>query len=373
MYSSDCILIKDIKPGLKNINVVFIVLEVGSTTVTKENREVRNFKVSDSSACINASIWDDPGKYIVPGDIIKLTKGYASVFRHCLTLYSGKSGELLRIGEFCMQFNENLNMSEPRRSEQSSSSQGAGAIGTNGGCQQGSNTSITSSTSNTDMSANIENVSSPDGESKNSNNGEDEDGGQNNQQQQRQSPDPHSGSVSVTEGNNPIKECASGNDAGNYNDHHALRHPRHHKHHLHHHSHRYPHQYQHHSHQHQHQRYSYIPHISSIYPHGYKSNYFSKENNMNYGNYSCHIGSSNSNNSNSNANTTGANHRMGNSSSHSSTSSSSKSTGSGNTKNGNTNGSNNNSNHNTASTHSKSSRVARSSSTRSSTNKSDRR
>lgn len=37
-------LIKDIRPGQKNINLVFIVLEVGHPTITKENREVRTFK-----------------------------------------------------------------------------------------------------------------------------------------------------------------------------------------------------------------------------------------------------------------------------------------------------------------------------------------
>lgn len=30
MYNAECIAIKDIKPGLKNINVIFIVLEVCS-------------------------------------------------------------------------------------------------------------------------------------------------------------------------------------------------------------------------------------------------------------------------------------------------------------------------------------------------------
>ncbi|SPP82013.1 SOSS complex subunit B homolog [Drosophila guanche] len=117
MYNVDCIPIKDIKPGLKNINVIFIVLEVGSATVTKENREVRNFKVGDHTASINVSIWDEPGKLIIPGDIIRLTKGYACLWRHCLTLYSGKNGEVFKIGEFCMIFNENLNMSEPKRPE----------------------------------------------------------------------------------------------------------------------------------------------------------------------------------------------------------------------------------------------------------------
>lgn len=118
MYNGECIAIKDIKPGLKNINVIFIVLEIGTATVTKENREVRNFKVGDHTACINVSIWDEPGKLISPGDIIKLTKGYASIWRHCLTLYSGKNGEVYKIGEFCMTFNEAVNMSEPKRPEQ---------------------------------------------------------------------------------------------------------------------------------------------------------------------------------------------------------------------------------------------------------------
>lgn len=110
---SDNTLIKDLRPGLKNINVVFIVLEVGAATLTKENREVRTFKVGDPTACINVSVWDEPGKLLVPGDIVRLTKGYASVWRQCLTLYSGKNGDIHKIGDFCMNFNEQLNMSEP--------------------------------------------------------------------------------------------------------------------------------------------------------------------------------------------------------------------------------------------------------------------
>lgn len=115
MFNNDCIMIKDIRPGLKNINVVFIVLEVGTMTLTKENREVRSFKVADPSASINVSVWDEPGKLLQPGDIVRLTKGYASIWRQSLTLYSGKNGEILKIGEFCMLFNEQLNMSEPNQ------------------------------------------------------------------------------------------------------------------------------------------------------------------------------------------------------------------------------------------------------------------
>ncbi|XP_055614230.1 SOSS complex subunit B homolog [Uranotaenia lowii] len=109
----ELVAIKDIYPGLKNINVIFIVLDVGPVTLTKENREVRTFKVADQSAAINVSIWDEPGKLLTPGDIVRLTKGYAAVWRQCLTLYSGKNGEIHRLGDFCFTFNEMINMSDP--------------------------------------------------------------------------------------------------------------------------------------------------------------------------------------------------------------------------------------------------------------------
>lgn len=53
----------------------------------------------------------------MPGDIVRLTKGYASLWRHCLTLYSGKNGDIHKIGEFCLAFNEQINMSDPKRTE----------------------------------------------------------------------------------------------------------------------------------------------------------------------------------------------------------------------------------------------------------------
>lgn len=107
--------IKDMRQGLKNVTVVFIVLEVGHPTLTKENREVRTFKVADHTACINASVWDEAGQLLVPGDIVRLTKGYVSVWRNCLTLYTSKAGDLQKVGEFCMVFNEQHNMSEPNQ------------------------------------------------------------------------------------------------------------------------------------------------------------------------------------------------------------------------------------------------------------------
>ncbi|KAK3577131.1 hypothetical protein CHS0354_037464 [Potamilus streckersoni] len=105
--------IKDIRPGLKNLNVVFIVLEIGKPTRTKDGHDVRSCKVADKTGSINISIWDEAGDLLQTGDICRLIKGYASVWKGCLTLYTGKSGGIFKIGEFCMQFSEVPNMSEP--------------------------------------------------------------------------------------------------------------------------------------------------------------------------------------------------------------------------------------------------------------------
>ncbi|XP_029538903.2 SOSS complex subunit B1-like [Oncorhynchus nerka] len=105
--------VKDIKPGLKNLSVIFIVLETGRVTKTKDGYEVRTCKVADKTGSISISVWDEVGGLIQTGDIIRLTKGYASVFKGCLTLYTGRGGELSKIGEFCMVYSEVTNFSEP--------------------------------------------------------------------------------------------------------------------------------------------------------------------------------------------------------------------------------------------------------------------
>ncbi|XP_028292125.1 SOSS complex subunit B2 isoform X2 [Gouania willdenowi] len=106
-------LIKDVKPGSKNLNIVFIVLEIGRVTKTKDGHEVRSCKVADKSGSIAISVWDELGSLIQTGDIIKLTRGYASIWKGCLTLYTGRGGDLQKIGEFCMVYSEVPNFSEP--------------------------------------------------------------------------------------------------------------------------------------------------------------------------------------------------------------------------------------------------------------------
>jgi len=106
-------LIRSLKPGMKDLSIMFIVLEISRPTKTKEGHEVRSVKIADRSGSINLSVWDDLGKLIQTGDIIRMTKGYVNVWKNCLTLYLGKSSEFQKVNEFCMVFSELPFMSEP--------------------------------------------------------------------------------------------------------------------------------------------------------------------------------------------------------------------------------------------------------------------
>lgn len=54
----DFVAIKDLRDGMKNINVMFIVLEMTGATKTKEQREVFSFKVADQVSRVFISVLD---------------------------------------------------------------------------------------------------------------------------------------------------------------------------------------------------------------------------------------------------------------------------------------------------------------------------
>ncbi|XP_031570755.1 SOSS complex subunit B2-like [Actinia tenebrosa] len=105
--------IKDIRPSSKNINCIFICLEVGKPTQTKDGHTVRSCRVADKSGSINVSVWDEFGDLLQPGDIIRFTRGYANIWKGSLTLYTGRMGSLEKLGDFCLVFSEVPNMSDP--------------------------------------------------------------------------------------------------------------------------------------------------------------------------------------------------------------------------------------------------------------------
>ncbi|KAI6651593.1 SOSS complex subunit B1-like [Oopsacas minuta] len=107
--------IVDLMPGMSRICCKFIVLEVNNGITTRDGHIITTCRVADRTASINLSVWDDKGKAIKSGDILKLNKGYINLWKNVLTLYTGKAGQLTRVGDFAFLFSEHPFLSEHGR------------------------------------------------------------------------------------------------------------------------------------------------------------------------------------------------------------------------------------------------------------------
>jgi hypothetical protein len=86
---------------------------VGTTNQIKDGSIVRRCRVADKTGSIYFSLWNEQAEAVESGDILRLVKGYASLWKGTLVLYSGKYGQLEKIGEFTMVFSELPDMSDP--------------------------------------------------------------------------------------------------------------------------------------------------------------------------------------------------------------------------------------------------------------------
>lgn len=63
--------------------------------------QVRTLRVADATGCVNLSVWDEAGALLQSGDIVRLLRGYASLWRSMLTLYTGKTGDIQKVRDPC--------------------------------------------------------------------------------------------------------------------------------------------------------------------------------------------------------------------------------------------------------------------------------
>ncbi|XP_003383005.1 PREDICTED: SOSS complex subunit B1-like [Amphimedon queenslandica] len=103
--------IEDLRAGMKNVHCIFIVIDRGTQQKTKDGSTVRKCRVADKTGSIIFSVWNREGEAISTGDIIRLTKGYSSLWKGNLVLYCGKYGLVERLGDFTMVFSETPDMS----------------------------------------------------------------------------------------------------------------------------------------------------------------------------------------------------------------------------------------------------------------------
>ena len=105
------IFIKDLEPNQKAINLHVIVLDVTKPNTTKDGHEVRTVKIADKTGSINLSVWNEHGSVLREGDILRLNGCFTQIWKNSLQVKISNKGQVIKIGEFMMVFNENPDMS----------------------------------------------------------------------------------------------------------------------------------------------------------------------------------------------------------------------------------------------------------------------
>ncbi len=105
--------VSDIKPGDKNIDIKLILVNLRERNLLKKDLKITQFHVADHSGSIFCNFFDDVGDILNEGDIIFLKGAYASIFKNNLILYTSKPGmgQIIKFGEFFMNYSEIPNIS----------------------------------------------------------------------------------------------------------------------------------------------------------------------------------------------------------------------------------------------------------------------
>ncbi len=91
--------IKDLRNGMKRVNVEAKVLEKGATREVmsrykNEKYRVANAVISDDTGQIKLTLWNDQIEQVSEKDKIKIENGYVSSFRGEIQLNVGRYGKL---------------------------------------------------------------------------------------------------------------------------------------------------------------------------------------------------------------------------------------------------------------------------------------
>ncbi|RNA01161.1 SOSS complex subunit B2-like [Brachionus plicatilis] len=105
------VMIRELEPNLKNINLQVIVLDVAKPTQTKDGHEVRTVRIADKTGSINLSVWNDYGAVLREGDIVRLNGCFTHIWKNSLQVKIGNKGQIIKQGDFMMVFSEQPDMS----------------------------------------------------------------------------------------------------------------------------------------------------------------------------------------------------------------------------------------------------------------------
>lgn len=105
--------IKDLSPGKKLINIIFIILERKKIYKLKNEQNIYPFLVADTTGSVVCNFYDELGQSMKEGDIVYVHSAYASIYKNSLCLYTPKldHGTIIKLDEFFFNFKEEPNHS----------------------------------------------------------------------------------------------------------------------------------------------------------------------------------------------------------------------------------------------------------------------
>ncbi|MDH5770869.1 MAG: hypothetical protein OEZ25_06250 [Candidatus Bathyarchaeota archaeon] len=107
----------DIKPGLRRVNLIVKIVNVGeprTVTFRKDlsEHQVADALVGDETGSVLLTLWDDNIEKFSPGEVFEIKNGYTSLFRGSLRLNIGFYGSAESVEEAIEEVNEENNLSE---------------------------------------------------------------------------------------------------------------------------------------------------------------------------------------------------------------------------------------------------------------------
>lgn len=118
MYEQQDVIVENLRPGLKSINVKFKCDSINEerevvSKQTGDTNRITEALVGDNSASVLLTLWNDDIDKMKVGSIYKLSNGYTNIFKGSLRLNVGKYGSLEEVesgGE--IEINKEKNLSD---------------------------------------------------------------------------------------------------------------------------------------------------------------------------------------------------------------------------------------------------------------------
>jgi len=106
----------DIKPGLRRVNLIVKIVNVGEPRTVTFRKDLSEHRVADAlvgdkTGSVLLTLWDDNIEKFSPGEVIEIKNGYTSLFRGSLRLNIGFYGSAESVEETIEEVNEENDLS----------------------------------------------------------------------------------------------------------------------------------------------------------------------------------------------------------------------------------------------------------------------